>query len=318
MTLQTPSPGRAFEEAFGAAGAFRGIDVSFEFFPPKSDKMADRLWDEIKRLEPLGPRFVSVTYGAGGSTRDRTHAIVERLSQETSLDPAAHLTCVGATRDEVDEVARSYWEAGVRHIVALRGDPPGGERDYTPHPGGYAYAADLVAGLKRVANFEISVAAYPEIHPEALSAAADIDNLKRKIDAGACRAITQFFFDPDCYFRFVDRARAAGIEAPIVPGILPVVNLERTVEFAERCGAAVPAWLHALFSDLGDDPDTRNLVAAVAAAEQCRQLHARGVRQFHFYTLNRADLTSAICRILRTPVLRTSDPAPLAAPAGRA
>ena len=277
--------------------------LSFEFFPPNTPEAGERLWTVIGRLEALQPRFVSVTYGAGGSTRERTHAIVTRILAETSLLPAAHLTCVAARREEIDEVARGYWEAGVRHLVALRGDPPGGlSGRYRPHPGGYAYAADLVAGLKRVADFEISVAAYPETHPEALSAASDLDNLKRKLDAGACRAITQFFFDTDCYLRFLERARAAGIEAPIVPGIFPITNFARTVDFAKKCGATIPSWLAALFDGVRDDPDTRGLVAAVAAAEQCRQLQAQGVNEFHFYTLNRADLTAAICHMLRAPV----------------
>ena len=279
------------------------LSLSFEFFPPNSPEAGERLWTVIRRLEALQPRFVSVTYGAGGSTRERTHAIVSRILAETSLLPAAHLTCVGARREEIDEIARAYWEAGVRHLVALRGDPPGGlSGRYRPHPGGYAYAADLVAGLKRVADFEISVAAYPETHPEARSAAADIDNLKRKLDAGACRAITQFFFDTDSYLRFLERARAAGIQAPIVPGIFPITNFARTVEFASKCGASIPAWLAALFEGVEADPDTRNLVAAVAAAEQCRQLQAQGITEFHFYTLNRADLTAAICHMLRVPV----------------
>ena len=277
------------------------LALSFEFFPPKTPAMEERLWAAIGRLEPLAPRFVSVTYGAGGGTRERTHAVVGRILRETSLEPAAHLTCVEATRAEIDRIARDYWDLGVRHLVALRGDPPGGGR-YQAHPGGYAYAADLVAGLKRVADFEISVAAYPEVHPEALGATADLDNLKRKLDAGASRAITQFFFDPECYLRFLDRARAAGIAAPIVPGILPITNFARTLEIAKNCGASVPPWLVSLFAEIHDDPDTRNLVAAVAAAEQCRQLQAQGVEAFHFYTLNRADLTAAICRMLQTPV----------------
>jgi methylenetetrahydrofolate reductase (NADPH) len=276
--------------------------VSFEFFPPKTPEMQQRLWTEIKRLEPLEPRFVSVTYGAGGSTRTLTHELVGRIRAQTKMEPAAHLTCVGATRAEVDDIARGYWEAGVRHLVALRGDPPGGGERYEAHPGGYAFAADLVAGLKRVADFEISVAAYPEIHPEATDGEMDLDNLKRKLDAGADRAITQFFFDSDCFLRFVDRVRAAGITAPIVPGILPITNFTRTVEIANKCGAAVPPWMHALFEGLKDDPDTRGLVAAVAAAELCRQLQAHGVNEFHFYTLNKAELTIAICRMLRAPI----------------
>ena len=273
--------------------------VSFEFFPPKTPEMEERLWDVIKRLEPLGPRFVSVTYGAGGSTRERTHATVRRIRTETALEPAAHLTCVAATRDEIDTVARDYWEAGIRHIVALRGDPPGGlGSDYAPHPGGYPYAADLVAGLKRVADFEISVAAYPETHPSARSPGHDLDNLKAKLDAGANRAITQFFFDVDLYLRFRDRAHAAGIRVPIVPGILPVTNFAQLKRMAGGCGAAIPGWMAAHFDGLDDDPDTRRLVAASLAAEQCRRLHANGVHEFHFYTLNRADLIVAVCHLL--------------------
>ncbi len=280
------------------------IALSFEFFPPKSAAAEAQLWPEIRKLEALSPRFVSVTYGAGGSTRDNTHATAARIAAETSLTPAAHLTCVGAAREEVDSVAEAYWAAGIRHIVALRGDPQGDDTDYVPHPGGYAYAADLVAGLKRIADFDISVAAYPEVHPEALGGAEDLDNLKRKLDAGAARAITQFFFDSDAFLRYLERVRAAGIEAPIVAGILPITNFERTCDFAKRCGARVPPWMAALFEGLDDDPATRNLVAAVAAAEQCRDLMAQGVQEFHFYTLNKADLTTAICRILRNPVLR--------------
>jgi methylenetetrahydrofolate reductase (NADPH) len=276
--------------------------VSFEFFPPKTPEMEERLWAVVKRLEPLMPRFVSVTYGAGGSTRERTHATVRRIRQETVLEPAAHLTCVAATRDEIDNVARDYWEAGIRHIVALRGDPPGGPTaaagDYTPHPGGYAYAADLVAGLKRVADFEISVAAYPETHPAARSPGHDLDNLKAKLDAGANRAITQFFFDVDLYLRFRDRAAAAGIRIPIVPGILPVTNFAQLKRMSAGCGAAIPDWMAGHFDGLDDDPDTRRLVAASLAAEQCRRLHANGVHEFHFYTLNRADLIVAICHLL--------------------
>jgi methylenetetrahydrofolate reductase (NADPH) len=276
--------------------------VSFEFFPPKTPEMEERLWSVIKRLEPLAPRFVSVTYGAGGSTRERTHATVRRIRQETQLEPAAHLTCVGATREEIDTVARDYWDAGIRHIVALRGDPPNGLADgadfYTPHPGGYAFAADLVAGLRRVGDFEISVAAYPETHPTARSAGHDLDNLKRKLDAGASRAITQFFFDVDVFLRFRDRAVAAGISVPIVPGILPVTNFTQLKRMAAGCGAAIPPWMASHFDGLDDDPDTRRLVAASLAAEQCRRLHANGVHEFHFYTLNRADLIVAICHLL--------------------
>ena len=278
----------------------QGIAVSFEFFPPRTEKMEENLWQAVRRLAPLAPEFVSVTYGAGGSTRERTHATVTRLQSETGLTAAAHLTCVGATREEIDAIARAYHAAGIRHVVALRGDPPGlaaGER-YEPHPGGYAYASDLVEGLRRVGDFDISVAAYPEGHPESASPEADIAVLKRKVDAGASRAITQFFFDADTYRRFVDRVRAAGIDVPIVPGILPITNFARTVEFARRCGAAVPAWLASLFDGLDDDPETRQMVAATVAAEQCRALYADGVRSFHFYTLNRAELTVAICHML--------------------
>src|SRR5260221_10838902 len=272
--------------------------VSFEFFPPKTDEMEEKLWQTIARLEWLAPRFVSVTYGAGGSTRERTHATVTRIRRETALEPAAHLTCVGASRAEIDAVAERYWAAGIRHIVALRGDPPSGEFGYRPHPEGYAYAVDLVAGLRRAGNFEISVAAFPECHPEALSAGADLDNLKRKIDAGANRAITQFFFDVDVYLRFVERARAAGITVPIVPGILPVTNFAQVKKFAAQCGAAVPPWMAAQFEGLDDDPETRRFVAASIASEQCRLLQANGVGEFHFYTLNRADLTVAICHMI--------------------
>src|SRR5690348_6991442 len=273
--------------------------ISFEFFPPKTPEMEGRLWASIKRLEPLRPSFVSVTYGAGGSTRERTHSTVRRIRQETGLEPAAHLTCVAAARGEIDAVARDYWEAGIRHIVALRGDPPGGiGSGYAPHPGGYAYAADLVAGLKKVAEFEISVAAYPETHPTARSPGHDLDNLKAKLDAGASRAITQFFFDVDLYLRFRDRAHAAGIRVPIVPGILPVTNFAQLKRMAAGCGAAIPSWMATHFDGLDDDPDTRRLVAASVAAEQCRRLHANGVHEFHFYTLNRADLIVAICHLL--------------------
>ncbi len=274
------------------------VRVSFEFFPPKTEKMEEILWDSIQRLAPLEPAYVSVTYGAGGSTRQRTHATVVRIRRETVLEPAAHLTCVGSIRDEIDDVARQYWRSGIRHIVALRGDPPEDVDRYEPHPGGYAYASDLVAGLKRVADFEISIAAFPEVHPQAASAEADLDNLKRKIDAGATRAITQFFFDADIYLRFLDRARAAGVTVPIVPGILPVTNFARVVQFAAICGTRVPGWMADLFEGLDDRPETRRLVAATVAAEQCRALYANGVNDFHFYTLNRAELTYAICHVL--------------------
>jgi len=276
----------------------KNVEVSFEFFPPKTAKAEETLWRAIKRLEPLNPSYVSVTYGAGGTTRERTHATVARLRRETHLEPAAHLTCVDASRGEIDDIARQYWDEGVRHIVALRGDPAEGQQTYCPHAEGYAYAADLVAGLKKVADFEISVAAYPEGHPQALSLEADLDNLKRKIDAGANRAMTQFFFDDEVFLRFRDRARAAGIWVPIVPGILPVTNFERVTDFARTCGASVPIWMADLFRGLDNDPETRNLVAATVAAEKCRALYANGVDAFHFYTLNRADLTYAICHIL--------------------
>ncbi|HVM78185.1 MAG TPA: methylenetetrahydrofolate reductase [NAD(P)H] [Stellaceae bacterium] len=272
--------------------------VSFEFFPPKTPEMEAKLWLAIKRLEPLAPRFVSVTYGAGGSTRERTHATVARIRRETPLEPAAHLTCIGASRAEIDAVAAHYWEAGIRHVVALRGDPPAGMGRYVPQAGGYAYAADLVRGLKRVAGFEVTVAAYPETHPEAPSPGADLDNLKRKIDAGASRAITQFFFGTEVYLRFVERVRAAGITVPIVPGILPVTNVAQVRKFAAQCGASMPRSMDALFEGLDDDPETRRLVAASIAIEQCRSLQAEGVEEFHFYTLNRADLTVAICHML--------------------
>ncbi len=281
-----------------AAATSRPVSVSFEFFPPKTEKMQETLWECIKRLEPLGPSFVSVTYGAGGSTRERTHDTVVRIARETSLKPAAHLTCVGHSQGEVDDIARRYWDEGIRHIVALRGDAPEGSGPYAPTPGGYAYAADLVRGLRRIADFEVSVAAYPEMHPDAPSAAFDLDNLKAKIDAGATRAITQYFFDVDVYRRFVDKARAAGITVPIVPGILPVTNFGQVQKFSAACGASVPAWMAALFEGLDNDPDTRRLVAATVAAEQCRALAADGVTDFHFYTLNRADLAYAISHIL--------------------
>jgi methylenetetrahydrofolate reductase (NADPH) len=272
--------------------------LSFEFFPPRTEALEAQLWACIRRLEPLRPCFVSVTYGAGGTTQARTHATVARIVRETSLTPAAHLTCVGAPRGEVDDVARAYWDAGVRHIVALRGDAPAGVERYEPHPEGYAYAADLVAGLARVAPFEISVAAYPETHPTAQSAGHDLDNLKRKIDAGATRAITQYFFDTDTYLRFLDRCAAAGITVPIVPGIMPVSNFVQMRKFSAMCGAGVPEWMGRLFEGLEEDADTRRLVAAVVAAEQVRLLQANGVDEFHFYTLNRSDLVYAIAHLL--------------------
>ncbi|MEY4847704.1 MAG: hypothetical protein RLZZ36_817 [Pseudomonadota bacterium] len=274
------------------------IRVSFEFFPPSDAAMDSTLWQSVQRLAPLGPRFISVTYGADGSTRDRTHSLVKRIQQQTALIGAPHLTCVGASRAEVLEVARRYWDEGVRHIVALRGDPPQGATRYEPHPDGFAYGADLVAGLRSVGDFEISVAAYPEVHPEAASADADFDNLRRKIDAGATRAITQFFFDNDDYLRFRDRCAAAGINASIVPGILPITRFPQVTRFAERCGAKIPRWLAERFVGLDNDADTRRLIAASVAIEQVSRLREQGVNEFHFYTLNRAELTYAICHAL--------------------
>lgn len=272
--------------------------VSFEFFPPKSAEMEEALWRSITRLAPMGPAFVSVTYGAGGSTRERTHNTVRRILGETSLIPAAHLTCVAATREEIDAVADDYWNVGVRHVVALRGDIPGGDGPYHPTPGGYGYATELVEGLRRRHDFEISVAAYPETHPEARSPGDDLDNLKRKIDAGATRAITQFFFDNWTFLRFVDRARKAGITVPIVPGIMPVSNFTQMSKFAKMTGVTIPVAFARLFEGLDADPETRKLVAATVAAEQCQQLAQAGVTEFHFYTLNRADLAYAICHVL--------------------
>lgn len=272
------------------------LDLSFEFFPPKTAEMEQRLWQAIGALSPLAPRFVSVTYGAGGTTRDRTHATVARIRAETSLEPAAHLTCVGATAGEIDAVARRYWQAGIRHVVALRGDPPEGigER-YKVHPGGYGYAADLVRGLRRVGDFEVSVAAFPETHPEAASAEADLDNLKRKVDAGAARAITQYFFDPDVFFRFRDRARARGVTVPIVPGLLPIANFAQVVNFSRRCGAKVPEALHRRFAGLESDPAGRHAAAVDTAAAMIGALVAGGIDALHVYTLNRAELTRDIC-----------------------
>jgi methylenetetrahydrofolate reductase (NADPH) len=281
------------------SGSPKRLRVSFEFFPPKTEEMERTLWESIARLAPVDPSFVSVTYGAGGSTRERTHATVKRILAETALVPAAHLTCVAATRDEVDEVVRAYRAAGVRHIVALRGDPPEGiGAKYEPHPGGYAYACDLVAGIRRAGDFEISVAAFPEKHPESRSIEKDLDALKRKIEAGASRAITQFFFDNDLYHRFVDRVRARGISIPIVPGILPVQNFKQAKNFAERAGASVPRWLADRFEGLDEDVATRKLVAAAVASEQVLDLAAQGVKDFHFYTMNRAELVFAICHQL--------------------
>lgn len=294
MVETAPRASRLLQHGLGSR-----IRVSFEFFPPKTEEMEATLWESINRLAPLMPNFVSVTYGAGGSTRERTHATVKRILTETALTPAAHLTCVEATRDEVNEVIRNYTAAGVRHIVALRGDPTtGAGTRYVPHPGGYVNAADLVAGIKRIADLEVSVAAYPEKHPDSPTVEADIDMLKAKIDAGATRAITQFFFENDLYFRYLDRVRARGINVPIVPGILPVQNFKQAKNFAERAGANVPSWLAERFEGLDDDVGTRKLVAAAVAAEQVMDLLDRGVTDFHFYTMNRADLVYAICHLL--------------------
>jgi methylenetetrahydrofolate reductase (NADPH) len=275
------------------------IDVSFEFFPPKTEKMEAVLWGAVERLAPLRPEFVSVTYGAGGSTRERTHATVARIIRETELKPAAHITCVAATKAEVDAVAQAYWDAGVRHIVALRGDAAGGpDTKYEPHPGGYVNAADLAAGLKKIANFEVSVAGYPEKHPDSASLGADMDNLKAKVDAGADRIITQFGFDNAHYLRFLERARASGIWVPITPGIVPIHNFKQVAAFAARAGASMPSWLARRFDGLEDDAATSHLVAAAVATEQVMDLVDEGVKKFHFYTLNRADLVYAICHLL--------------------
>lgn len=276
----------------------KDIEVSFEFFPPKTEQMEQTLWKSIRKLEVLNPSMVSVTYGAGGTTRERTHSTVSRILKETSLTPAAHLTCVGATREEIDEVARGYWDEGVRHIVALRGDMPKIGQAYKPHDQGYENAADLVGGLKKIGDFDISVAAYPETHPDSIDVDADIENLKRKIDAGANRAITQYFFDVDIYFRFMDKVLAAGIDVPIVPGIMPVTNFKMAKNFSERCGTAVPSWLEGLFNGLEETPEIRRHIASMVTAEQCLKLYQGGVRNFHFYTLNRAELTYTICHIL--------------------
>jgi methylenetetrahydrofolate reductase (NADPH) len=286
------------------------VRVSFEFFPPKTEEMDKTLWEAIGRLAPLAPHFVSVTYGAGGSTRARTHATVARLVEDTELQPAAHLTCVGAPRSEIDEVIRGYGKAGVRHIVALRGDPPGGvDAPYLPHPKGYGSTADLVAAVKALGDFQVSVAAYPEKHPQSPNLLHDIDILKRKVDAGADRAITQFFFDNSLYFRFVDVASAAGLTIPIVPGIVPVQNFKQTSGFAKRAGASVPRWLAERFEGLDDDPTTRRLVAAAVCAEQVLDLIDRGVRDLHFYTMNRADLVFAICHLIGVRPQSSSPPA---------
>ncbi|WP_340264653.1 methylenetetrahydrofolate reductase [Sphingobium mellinum] len=300
MTLSSPS----VEEARRALDAplyadlAGDLNVSFEFFPPKTDKMEEQLWSAIQTLTPLAPKFVSVTYGAGGSTRERTHNTVARIAKETPLSAAAHLTCVAASKAEIDEVVDAYWEAGVRHIVALRGDPPQAGAKFEPHPDGYRGAAELVEGLMKRHPFEISVAAYPETHPDAASAQSDIDNLKRKLDAGATRAITQFFFEPNTFFRFRDTVAAAGIDAEIIPGIMPVSNFAAVQRMSAMCNTDVPGWMGKLFEGLDDLPAARQLVSATLAAELCRKLYAGGVRDFHFYTLNRAELSYAICHLL--------------------
>jgi len=281
-----------------ASATRKAPNVSFEFFPPATEAMEQTLWQSIQRLSVLSPHFVSVTYGADGSTRERTHNAVARLLHETELTAAPHLTCVGASRGEIDDIARAYWDMGVRHLVALRGDPPKDSGKYVPHPDGYAYAADLVAGLKAVADFDISVAAYPEVHPEAPDAAFDLDALKRKLDAGASRAITQFFFDTGIYLRFRDRCAAAGIDSQLVPGILPITRFPQLKRFSAQCGATVPTWLEDRFAGLDDDAETRQMIAASVAIDQVQRLQAEGVGEFHFYTLNRSELTFAICHAL--------------------
>jgi methylenetetrahydrofolate reductase (NADPH) len=273
--------------------------VSFEFFPPKTPDMEAKLWDSVKRLEAVRPSFVSVTYGAGGSTRERTHGIVKRMVEETKLSPAGHITCVAATRAEIDTVLKDYWAAGVKRIVALRGDPTAGiGAKYEPHPGGYAYASDLIAGARKIADFDISVGCYPEIHPDATSLKHEVDNLKRKFDAGATRAITQFFFYPDVYFKFVDTARAAGITQPIVPGIMLQSNFKGLKRMADLCNTAIPNRIADLYEGLDNDAETRDLVTAHVAADLCSRLSEQGVDQFHFYTMNRAGLSLSTCRLL--------------------
>ena len=274
------------------------IQVSFEFFPPANVEMQKTLWQSIERLSPLRPRFVSVTYGADGSTRERTHESVHRIVTETDLTAVPHLTCVGASKSEINDIAARYHDMGITHLVALRGDPPKDADRYQPNADGYAYAADLVAGLRQVADFEISVAAYPETHPEAPDADFDLDNLKRKLDAGATRAITQFFFETETYLRFRDRCAAAGIDSSIVPGILPITRFPQLTRFATACGASVPDWLHERFDGLDDDLETRKMIAASVAIEQVNELQREGVNEFHFYTLNRSELTFAICHAL--------------------
>lgn len=282
--------------------------VSFEFFPARSAASEAQLWQTIGRLAAAAPAFVSVTYGAGGTARDHTYATVLRIRRETRLEPAAHLTCLGTSRQETDDIARRYWEAGIRRIVALRGDPPVNESAAAFRPAGYEFAADLVTGLRRIAPFAISVAAYPETHPEARSAAADLDNLKRKLDAGAERAITQFFLDPAIYLRFRDRAYAAGLRAPIVPGVLPITDFGQAAKFAARCGTSVPPWLARRFAGLENDLETQRRVGAAVTTDLCRTLQSEGIHQFHFYTLNRAEVTLAVCRALGLRASSSSSP----------
>lgn len=297
-------PIRAKEPNLGPVARTAGmghedVHISFEFFPPKTEKMQNTLWESIQRLEPLAPDFVSVTYGAGGSTRERTHETVAKISNETSLNAAAHLTCVGSTKDEIEEIARAYWDAGVKHIVALRGDPEAGIGEaYTPIKNGYAYGSDLVEGLKTIAPFEISVGAYPELHPESKDWNAEIDNLKRKVDAGADRAITQFFFSPDVFLRFLDKVKSAGIEIPIVPGLMLQPNYKGMKRMADMCKIHIPNWYHRLFDGLDDEPEIRSHLAATTTAELVAKLQETGIKQFHFYTLNKADLAITICKML--------------------
>ena len=285
------------------------VAVSFEFFPPKTHEMETHLWNAIRRLAPLRPAFVSVTYGAGGSTRDRTHATVKRLVEETELRPAAHLTCVGATREEVDEVIRDYWAAGVRHIVALRGDMPEPGQGYCCHPQGYQSTAELVAAIRAIAPFEVSVSAYPEKHPDSHSLDSDIETLKAKIDAGASRAITQFAFDKELILRLRDRAERAGVKVPIVPGLMPTTNFKGVKRMSGRCGASVPDWLAGLYDGLGDDLESRKLIASAVLADQVQKLREHGFSQFHFYTLNQAELTFAVCNMLGIKPVKKAVPA---------
>jgi len=301
----------AFDPTRASRSEVGGVKVSFEFFPPKTAEMDAQLWEAITRLAPLRPKFMSITYGAGGTTRERTHATVARIVRDTMIRPAAHLTCVAASRAEIDDVIRGYWNAGVRHIVALRGDPPGGPGTrFEARPDGYASSTDLVAAIRRVADFDVTVSAYPEKHPESADIEQDIDALKAKIDAGATRAITQFFFDNALYYRFLDRARARGVTIPILPGIVPVQNFRQTANFAARTGASIPLWLARRFEGLDNDPATRRLIAAAVAAEQAIDLVDHGVSDLHFYTMNKADLVFAICHLLgvRAPLAQGAEP----------